>query len=112
VFGGKLWLKKKKPLLGDLIRIIVTLNNGEVNAVELKNDTDVIDLRNAINAIFKLDGPASQLVVRSQNAAAEPLNNPEEILASAVKRDITSGDWEVYVTKGLFSTCLASQLGK
>lgn len=88
---------------GELIRIIVTfLNNGreEVNAVELKNDTDVIALRNAIKAAFAkglADYDASQLVVRSPNAAAEPLKNPREILASAVKRDATSGDWEVYV---------------
>jgi len=72
------------------------LNNGEVNAVELKNDTDVVTLRNAINAIFKLDGPASRLAVRSPNAAAEPLN-PRDILASVVKRDAASGDYEVYV---------------
>lgn len=66
-----------------------------MNAVELKNDTDVIALRNAINAIFKLDGPADELVVRSPNAAAEPLENPEAVLADVLVLD--AGKYRVYV---------------
>lgn len=81
---------------GELIRIIVTLNNGKVDAVEIKNDTDVIALRDAIDAKFKLGGPASDLIVRSPNAAAEPLTNFEAALADVLVFD--AGKYRVHVT--------------
>lgn len=85
--------------MGELLNIYVTLETGEFNLVELRNDAPVIALCNAILVRFPetLRGrEASKMIVRSPDADAEPLN-PRETLASAMKRHATTKNWEVYV---------------
>lgn len=80
---------------GELIKIFVTLDNGRAAWVEVKSDIDVSTFFDAIDAKFKLGGPADLLVVRSPNAAAEPLTNFEAALADVLVFD--AGKHRVYV---------------